>query len=192
MNQPLSSLEREDGIRLYSLAVCWTRGGSHGAICYSCHHLYSQRFSIWGPFLLGLRFRQDRNQDSWKSSTKIRTLVSGPGFPSRERWELGIFPQSCNTVLGVGDYCEGASQLFHQLWWLVSYSPWVQQPQLLLYLQQSELCCVDCSISVSEGWRSGLRASYSSLLLTSPLWNTKPFPHLSAFAHIVPSVGLCL
>lgn len=160
-------------------------------ICYSCHHLYSQRFSIWDPFLLGLRFRQDRNQIPGNPPQKSEHWYLVQASPSRESVGVGHLPSIMQYCAGGrGDYCEGASQLFlPALMWLVSYSPWVKQPLSCFCICSKVSCAVLIVQSVYLRGEGGSRASYSSLLLTSPLWNTKPFPHLSAFAHIVPSVG---
>ena len=107
MVQLSSSLERRSPSGLsYPLAVCWTRGRGHDKCLHAIHAtIYILRDSQSGTFSC-------QCSDSDKTETSPLEILhksqnigiwSSPLLPLPGRiWQLGIFPQSCNTVLGEG------------------------------------------------------------------------------------------
>ena len=90
----------------YPLAVCWTRGRGHD----KCLHAIHATIYILRDSQSGILSCQCSDSDKTETSpleilhkSQNIGIWSSPLLPLPGRiWELGIFPQSCNTVLGEG------------------------------------------------------------------------------------------
>ena len=67
-----------------------------------------------GPFPVSAQIQTRQKPVPWKSSTKVRTLESGPVLFFPFQGESGSWASSLNHAILCWrrDYCEGASQLF--------------------------------------------------------------------------------
>lgn len=150
--------------------------------CYSNHHLCSQMFQAWDPFLSALRIRKDRNLSLGQPPEKSRHWTCGPvqSFPSQGKSGDWVFPFHCMMLcwqLGgeeVEDYGERVSWPFLlALMCLVSCLPRVQEPLSgFLDLPQWNLVSVLLFNHGAHGRRRFQNFLFFLLTDINFLWNT--------------------
>ena len=183
----------EDGIWGFSPSCSvLSRGRGYGKCLHASQAtIFVLRGSESGSFPVSAQIQTREKPAPRVASTNIRTLdiwsSPFPPFPGRI-WELGICSQSCDAVLGEGLWLGSFSISFDMVGFLFALGAGASRlVSGFITKGVVGLCRI---VQLVCPWGEGVsRASYSSLLLTSPPWNTN-LSLISGLLHILfPLLG---